>query len=64
MLNIASTTEVMLRARPTNCEKADVNVNLDKTKVVIFNNSGKSLNNYAFKYGMTKLENAKSYRYL
>ena len=84
MLNIASTTEVMLRERPTNCllyaddlvlfarsakglqrilnklesfcEKADLNVNLDKTKVMIFNNSGKSLNNYSFRYGMTKLE--------
>ena len=91
-LNISSTTEVMLRERPTNCllyaddlvifarsakdlqtilnklesfcEKADLNVNLDKTKVMIFNNSGKSLNNYSFRYGANKLENAKSYRYL
>ena len=91
MLNIASTTEVMLRERPTNCllyaddlvifarfaeglqrilsklesfcEKVDLTVNLDKTKVMIFNNSGKSLN-YSFKYGTNKLENAKSYRYL
>ena len=92
MLNIASTTEVMLRERPTNCllyaddlvifarsaeglqrilnklksfcEKVDLTVSLDKTKVMIFNNSGKSLNNYSFKYGTNKLENAKSYRYL
>ena len=42
------------------CEKVDLNVNLDKTKVMIFNNSGKSLNNYSFRYGMNKLENAKS----
>ena len=76
MLNISSTTEVMLRERSTNyllyaddlvifarsakdlqtilnklesfCEKADLNVNQDKTKVMIFNNSGKSLNNYSF----------------
>ena len=75
MLNIASTTEVMLRERPTNCllyaddlvvfarsakglqrilnklesfcEKADLNVNLDKTEIMIFNSSGKSLNNYS-----------------
>ena len=74
MLNIASTTEVMLRERPTHCllyahdlvifarsakglqrilnklesfcEKVDLTVNLDKTQVMIFNNSGKSLNNY------------------
>ena len=92
MLNIASTTEVMLRKRPTNCllyadelvifarsakglqrilnklgsfcEKEDLNVNLDKTKLMIFHNSGKSLNNYSFRYGMNKLENAKSYWYL
>ena len=90
--NIASTTEVMLSERPTNCllytddlvifarsanglqrilnklesycEKVGLTVNLDKTKVMIFNNSGKSLNNYSFKYGTNKLENAKSYRYL
>ena len=31
---------------------------------MIFNNSGKSLNNYSFRYGMNKLENAKSYQYL
>ena len=71
MLNIASTTEVLLRERPTNCllyaddlvvfarsakglqriltklesfcEKGDLNVNLDKTKVMIFYNSGKYL---------------------
>ena len=46
------------------CEKADLNVNLDKTKVMIFNNSGKTLTNYSFRYGINKLENAKSYRYL
>ena len=46
------------------CEKVDLTVNLDKTKVMIFNNSGKSLNNYSFKYGTNKLENTKSYRYL
>ena len=84
MLNIASTTEVMLRERPTNCllyeddlvvfarytkglqrflnklesfcEKVDLNVNLDKTKIMILNNSGKSLNNYSLRYGMTKLK--------
>ena len=45
-------------------EKVGLTVNLDKTKVMIFNNSGKSLNNYSFKYGTNKLKNAKSYRYL
>ena len=46
------------------CEKAGLSVNLEKTKVMIFNNSGKSLNNYSFRYGVNKLENAKSYKYL
>ena len=33
------------------CENADLSVNLDKTKIMIFNNCGKSLNNYLFRYG-------------
>ena len=44
------------------CEKTELTVNLDKTKVMIFN--GKSLNNYSFKYGVNKLNNVKSYKYL
>ena len=31
---------------------------------MIFNNCGKSLNNYLFRYGADELENAKSYKYL
>ena len=31
---------------------------------MIFNNCGKSLNNYLFRYGADELENVKSYRYL
>ena len=31
---------------------------------MIFNNRGKSLNNYSFRYGADELENAKSYKYL
>ena len=46
------------------CEKADLSVNLDKTKIMIFNNCGKSLNNYLFRYGADQLEKAKSYKYL
>ena len=46
------------------CEKTELTVNLDKTKVMIFNNCGKSLNNYSFKYGVNKLHNVKSYKYL
>ena len=46
------------------CEKIELSLNLDKTKVMIFNNFGKSLNNYSFKYGVNKLNNVKSYKYL
>ena len=31
---------------------------------MILNNYGKSLNNYSFKYGVNKLNNVKSYKYL
>ena len=31
---------------------------------MIFNNCGKSLNNYSFKYGVNKLSNVNSYKYL
>ena len=37
---------------------------LDKTKVMIFNNCGKSINNYSFKHGVNKLNNVRSYKYL
>ena len=33
------------------CDFADLDVNIDKTKVMIFNDCGKSLNNYSFRYG-------------
>ena len=46
------------------CEKVYLNVNLCKINVMTFNNSGKSLNNYSFRHGMNKLENAKSYKYI
>ena len=45
------------------CEKTELSVNLEKTEVMIFNNCGKSLNNYSFKYGVNKLNNVKSYKY-
>ena len=44
---------------------ADLNVILDKTKVMILiNNYGKSFNNYSFRYSANNLENVKSYKYL
>ena len=47
------------------CKNADLSVNLDKTKFIIFNYRGKSLNNhYSLRYGADELENVKSYEYL
>ena len=46
------------------CENTDWSVYLDKTKIMIFINCGKSLNNYFFRYGADELENVKSYKYL
>jgi len=45
------------------CENADLSVTLDQTKVMIFNNFGKFLNNYLYRYGADELENVKSCKY-
>ena len=56
--------QIILNKLESFCESADLSVNLDKTNINIFNNSGKSLNNYSFRYGADELENVKSYKYL
>ena len=56
--------QIILNKLESFCENADLSVNLDKTKIMIFNNCGKSLNNYLFRYGADELENAKSYKYV
>ena len=60
----ANGLQTLLNKLESYCEKTELTVNLDKTKVMIFNNCGKSLNNYSFKYGVNKLNNVKSYKYL
>ena len=60
----ANCLQTLLNKLESYCEKTELTVNLDKTKVMIFNNCGKSLNNYSFKYGVNKLNNVKSYKYL
>ena len=60
----ANGLQTLLNKLESYCEKTELSVNLDKTKVMIFNNCGKSLNNYSFKYGVNKLNNVKSYKYL
>ena len=63
-LRSANGLQTLLINQESYCEKRELTVNLDKTKVMIFNNCGKSLNNYWFKYGVNKQNNAKSYKYL
>ena len=48
---------------PEKLYRATSSVNLDKTKIMIFN-KGKSLNKCSFRYGADELENVKSYKYL
>ena len=60
----AKSLQIILNKLESFCENADLSVNLDKTKIMIFNNCGKSLNNYLFRYGADELENVKSYKYL
>ena len=60
----ANGMQTLLNKLESYCEKTEITINLDKTKVMIFNNCGKSLNNYSFKYGVNKLNNVKSDKYL
>ena len=56
--------QIFLNKLESFCENADLSVNLDKIKIMIFNSCGKSLN-YLFRYGADELENLiKSYKYL
>ena len=57
----AKNLQIVLNKLESFCENVDLRVNLDKTKIMIFNNCGKSLNNYLFRYGDDELENVKSY---
>ena len=60
----AKSLQIILNKVESFCENADLSVNLDKKKIMIFNNCGKSLSNYLFRYGADELEKAKSYKYL
>ena len=60
----AKSLQIIFNKLESFSENTVLSVNLDKTKIMIFNNCGKSLNNYLFRYGADELENVKSYRYL
>ena len=46
------------------CQKWKLRVNIDKTKIVVFNKGGKLLKKYSFRFNMKELEMVKSYKYL
>ena len=46
------------------CRKWDLEINIKKTKSLIFNKNGKRLNNSSFKMDSLKIENVNSYSYL
>ena len=58
----AKSLQIILNKLEPFCENADLSVNLDKTKIMIFNDCVKSLNNCSFRYGADELENVKSYK--
>jgi len=46
------------------CNNSKLKVNIDKTKIMIFNNGGKRMSKYKFYFQDKKLENVKTYKYL
>ena len=46
------------------CHKWKLRVNIEKTKILVFNKGGKLLKNQSFKFGSEELEIVKSYKYL
>ena len=61
----AKSLQIILNKLESFCENADLSVKLDKTyKNYDFNDCGKTLNNYLFRYGVDELENVKAYKYL
>ncbi|MCU7800554.1 MAG: reverse transcriptase family protein [gamma proteobacterium symbiont of Lucinoma myriamae] len=46
------------------CQKWNLKVNLNKTKVIIFNKAGKIIKNYKFTYEGTEVEVVNEYKYL
>lgn len=46
------------------CDTSNLSVNLDKSKIMVFNNTGKRLLKYKFYFDQKKLENVKTYKYL
>ena len=46
------------------CKENDLSVNLNKTKVLIFNNCGRTMNKHVLYYRGSKLDNVSNYKYL
>ena len=46
------------------CKENDLSVNLNKTKVLSFNNCGRTMNKHVLYYRGSKLDNVSNYKYL
>ena len=60
----ASDLQILLNNLENYCSDNSLTVNIDKTKLLIFNNNGKRMNNYKFQYSTTQIENVSFYKYL
>ena len=60
----ASDLQSLLSNLEAYCTYNTLAVNIEKTKVLVFNNNGKRMNNYSFHYNNSKIENVSMYKYL
>ena len=60
----ANDLQLLLRSLEQYCHVNDLVVNINKTKVLIFNNNGHRMNKHVFFYQEEKIENVKIYKYL
>ena len=58
---LAKNLQIILNKLESFCENGNLRVNLDKSKIMIFNNCGEYLNNYLFRYRADELETVKYY---
>ena len=60
----ANDLQLLLRHLEQYCSVNDLAVNINKTKVLIFNNNGHRMNKHVFLYQEERVENVKMYKYL
>ena len=62
--NSAAGLQTLLNKLGTFCHKWNLKVNINKTKVIVFNKSGKVLKGFTFRYEGNHVELANEYKYL